>query len=112
MLNIALLVFAVTAVGGLILAALHFRGKHRPLPLALVHLLGGATGLVLLLLAVLNGQAPEKAKLALGLFLAAALGGFVLLSFRLQKKSLSSPVVVIHAGVAVAAFVLLLLTAI
>ena len=112
MLNIAILVFAVTAVGGLILATLHFRDKHRPLPLALVHLLGGATGLVLLLLPVLKGEAPAQAKLALGLFLAAALGGFVLLSFRLQKKRLSSPVVVIHAGVAVAAFVTLLLTVI
>jgi len=111
MLSIAILVFAVTAVGGLILAFLHFRGRHRPFPLALVHLLGGATGLVLLLLAVLQGEAPSQARLALGLFLAAALGGFVLLAFRLQKKSLSSPVVVIHAGVAVVAFVLLVLAA-
>lgn len=109
MLNIAILVFAVTAVGGLILASLHFRGKHRPLPLAVIHLLGGATGLVLLLLPVLKGEGPAQAKLALGLFLVAALGGFLLLSFRLRNKSLPSPVVLIHAGVAVLAFVILVL---
>ena len=111
MLNLAILVFAITALGGLVLAALHFRGKHRPFPLALVHLLGGATGLVLLLLPVLQDRVPSQARQALGLFVVAALGGFVLLSFRLRKKNLSSPVVVIHALVAVAAFVLLVLAA-
>lgn len=109
MFNLSILVFAIAAAGGLILAILHFRGKHRPWPLAIVHGLGGAAGLVLLLLPVLKGDAPGQAKLALGLFLAAALGGFLLFAYRLQNRKLPSTVVVIHAVVAVAAFLILVL---
>lgn len=109
MLNLSILVFALAAAGGLILAILHFRGKNRPWPLAILHLLGGAAGLALLALPVLQGSAPSQAKLALGLFLIAALGGFLLFAFRLQNKALPSKVVVIHAVVAVIAVVTLVL---
>jgi hypothetical protein len=104
MLHLAILVFAIAAVGGLILAVLHFRGQDRPWTLSILHGLLGATGLVLLLIPVLGGAAPALGKAALGLFLAAALGGFLLFAFHLQKKRLPSPVVIIHAGVAVKAF--------
>jgi hypothetical protein len=106
MLNLALLLFAVAAVGGLILATLHFRGKDRPWPLAILHGLLAASGLVVLFLAVRNGG-PGHSQLALGLFVVAALGGFLLFAYHLQKKRLPSLVVVIHAGVAVAAFAIL-----
>lgn len=107
MLNIAVLLFALAAAGGLLLATLHFRGKDRPWPLAILHGLLAATGLVILLVAVAGGRSPEHAKLALILFLVAAVGGFLLFAFHLQKKTLPSLVVVIHAGVAVAAFLIL-----
>jgi hypothetical protein len=107
MLNIAVLIFAIAALGGLVLALNHFRGKDRPWPLAILHGLLAATGLVILLVAVMGGGAPEHAKLALILFVAAALGGFLLFAFHLQKRKLPSPVVVIHAGVAVVAFLIL-----
>ena len=107
MLNLSVLLFAVAAVGGLILATLHFRGKDRPWGLAILHGLLAATALVLLLLAVVGGAAPANAKIALVLFVVAALGGFLLFALHLQKKKLPSPVVIIHAGVAVAAFVVL-----
>jgi hypothetical protein len=107
MLNIAILLFALSAAGGLLLATLHFRGKNRPWPLAILHGLLAASGLVILLVAVAGGGAPEQAKLASILFVAAALGGFLLFAYHLQKKRLPSLVVVIHAGVAVAAFVIL-----
>jgi hypothetical protein len=105
---LAVILFAASAVGGLILATLHFKKKDLPLPLALLHGLLGASGLVSLLLVVLNGSAPAKASLALVLFVAAALGGFFLFSFHLRKKKLPSPVVIIHALVAVVAFAILL----
>lgn len=107
MLPIAVCLFAVGALGGLTLAVLHFRKKSLPLGLALLHGLLGASGLVVLLLAVLHGGAPAKASYALVLFLVAALGGFYLFSFHLRKKGLPSPVVVIHALVAVTAFAIL-----
>jgi hypothetical protein len=107
MLNIAILLFALSAAGGLLLATLHFRGKERPWPLAILHGLLAASGLVILLVAVAGHAAPERATLALILFIAAALGGFLLFAYHLQKKPLPSLVVVIHAGVAVAAFLIL-----
>jgi len=107
--QLAVILFALSAVGGLVLATLHFKKKALPLPLALLHGLLGAAGLVTLLLAVLAGGAPAKASLALGLFLVAALGGFYLFSFHLRKKTLPSPVVLIHALVAVVAFAILLM---
>jgi hypothetical protein len=109
MLNLALLIFAIAAVGGLILAIQHFRGGPRPWLLAILHGLGGAAGLVLLLLAVLKTEAPAQAKAALALFLVAALGGFLLFAKRLQGKGLPSPVVIIHGAVAVIAFLTLVL---
>lgn len=111
MLPIAVGLFAVAAVGGLTLAVLHFRKKTLPLGLALLHGVLGASGLVVLLLAVMKGGAPAKASYALVLFAVAALGGFYLFSFHLRKKLLPSPVVIIHALVAVTAFGLLLVAA-
>jgi hypothetical protein len=43
-------------------------------------------------------------KVALGLFIVAALGGFGLFSFHLRKKDLPIPLVLVHAVVAVAGF--------
>ena len=59
------------------------------------------------LIPLLKGAAPEAVKFPLILFLAAVLGGFLLLAFHLQKKQLPSAVVVAHGGIAVVAFVLL-----
>jgi hypothetical protein len=108
MLPIAVGLFAVAALGGVTLAVLHFTKKNLPIGLALVHGLLGASGLVVLLLAVMQGGTPAKAAYALILFVGAALGGFYLFSFHLRKKALPSPVVIIHALVAVIAFGLLL----
>lgn len=108
MLTLAVGLFAVAAVGGITLAVLHFSKKNLPLPLALLHGLLGAAGLVVLLLAILHGGTPAKATYAILLFLVAALGGFYLFSFHLRKKALPSTVVVIHALVAVAGFACLL----
>jgi hypothetical protein len=108
MLLIAVGLFAVAALGGLTLAVLHFQKKNLPLPLALIHGLLGAAGLVTLLLFVLNSGTSSKAAVALIIFVVAALGGFYLFSFHLRKKRLPSTVVIIHALAAVSAFGILL----
>ncbi len=108
MLLIAVGLFAVAAVGGLTLAVMHFKKKDLPLPLALIHGLFGAAGLVTVLLFVLHTGTSSKAAVALILFVVAALGGFYLFSFHLRKKKLPSAVVIIHALVAVSAFAILL----
>lgn len=104
--TIPAVLFALAAVGGLVLAVQRFRGEPRPaLPLALVHGLFAAAGLVTLALAVLGSEEVSGlAQAALVGFLVAALGGFVLFANHLQKKELPIPLVVIHALVAVLAF--------
>lgn len=109
MLLIAVGLFAIAAIGGLSLAVLHFKKKNLPLPLALIHGLFGAAGIVTVLIFVLNTGTSSKAAIALGLFIVAALGGFYLFSLYLRKKRLPSEVVIIHALVAVSAFTILLI---
>jgi hypothetical protein len=107
MLRIAVFVFALAALGGLVLAIRHFKGQDRPWPLAILHGLLGAAGLGLVLVPVLTASVPSLAKTALALFVAAALGGFILFAAHARNKPLPSPVVLIHAGAAVVAFILL-----
>jgi hypothetical protein len=104
----AVVIFAVAALGGLVLATQHFKKAPLSMPLALVHGLLAATALVLLLISVVQGTTIANAQVALVLFIVAALGGFFLFSHHVRNKPLPSPVVVIHALAAVIAFLLLL----
>lgn len=109
MLNIAILVFAIGAVGGLILANSVLRGRMASWALSLLHAALGATGLVLTAIVVLGGS-HEVAKIvpiALLILVVAALAGFFLASFHARKASPPRPAVIAHAGVAVVGFLLL-----
>jgi hypothetical protein len=102
--------FAVAAVAGLTMAIMHFRGTSPPRTvLAVLHGLFAASGLVVLLLALIKSGFSGKPGIAFGLLAVAALGGFVLLSSHAQGKRLPSGLVVGHAVLAVAGFVTLLL---
>lgn len=104
----AVFVFAMAAVAGLLMANRVLRGKLAPWPLSLTHALLGATGLIILLVAVLQGQAVERVTAALAMLLVAAMGGFYLASIHLRGSVAPQGVVVIHAGVAVVGFLTLL----
>ena len=108
---IALVLFAIAAVGGVILATIRFRGKpYPPLGLALVHGGVAAAALVALVVGISQAVAPPNAlTTALVLFLVAAVAGFVLFSNHLRKMALPQGLVVAHALVAVAGFLLLLM---
>ena len=108
MLTYALIVFAIAAVGGLVLASSVLRGKLAPWAISVLHALLGASGLVLLILTVLQGAAPARVSAALGLLVVAALGGFYLASLHLRGTVAPKAVVFVHAGVAVAGFLTLL----
>lgn len=110
MLMIAAGIFAVTALGGAVLAYLHFSGKAIPMALALIHGAAGGAGLAALGWAVLALGMGGGATVALGLFVVAALGGFFLFSFQIRQERLPSFVVGVHALVAVAAFLTLVIT--
>lgn len=108
MLTYALIIFAIAAAGGLVLASSVLRGKLAPWAISILHALLGATGLALLIATVLQGVAPARATAALGILVVAALGGFYLASIHLRGKVAPKAVVFVHAGVAVAGFLTLL----
>ena len=108
---IAAALFALGALGGLFMAVRSFSGQSIPVPVAVLHGLAGASGLVLLLVGVLAGMGGGMARIALIVLVIAALGGFFLLSFHVRKERHPKAVIVIHALVAVVGF-LTLLTAI
>ena len=109
MLEIAVAIFAVGALGGLVLANSVLRGRLAPWSLSLLHAGLGAAGLILVALVVLDPSQSTSTYVSWALLLlaVAALGGFFLASFHLRRKPGPRPVVLIHAGVAVAGFLLL-----
>lgn len=108
MLTYALVVFAIAAVGGMLLASHVLRGKLAPWALSIGHALLGATGLVMLVYIVLQGTVAGRVTAALGLLVVAALGGFYPASLHLRGRIAPKAVVFIHAGVAVTGFLTLL----
>ena len=110
MILIAIVLFAIAAAVGATLAVLRLKNRTLPMPLILTHGLVAATALALVLVATLMGGGTTLQNIALGLFVVAALGGFALFSFQLRRTDIPLPLMFIHAAVAVAAYVLLLLT--
>jgi hypothetical protein len=109
---IAVILFGIAALGGAFLAALRFMKKDLPLPVAFVHGGVAAGALTTLGVSVVQAGGPLTGlqPIALGLFVIAALGGFVLFSFHLRKKLLPIPLMLVHAVVAVAAYGCLLMS--
>ena len=108
MLTYALICFALGAMGGLVLAAHVLKGKFAPWAVSVLHALLGASGLLLLVVLVVQGTASSRVMAALGLLVLAALGGFYLASLHLRRAIPPKGVVFMHAGVAVAGFLTLL----
>jgi hypothetical protein len=108
MLSSAVMVFSVAAVGGLILALHVLRDRFAPWLLSMLHALLGATGLVLVLLAVVGDEGSSSLLLgSLLTLVVAALGGFFLVSFHVRKRLPPKAVVVLHALLAIVGFGLL-----
>lgn len=108
MLGYALVVFAIGALGGVLLATYVLRGWLAPWALSLLHAALGAIGLLLLIFASVTTGISPVALAALVILVIAALGGFYLASVHLRGKVAQQPVVLIHAGVAVIGFLTLL----
>lgn len=106
--TIALILFGAAAAGGLVLAGLRFSGRpYPPLSLALVHGALAVAGLIALI-AGMGSVAGDTPKVALVLFVLAAAGGLGLFFHHLRHIALPRWLVVVHALVAVGAFLLLL----
>ena len=86
MLFYAIILFAITAIGGLILAAHVFRGKIAPSALSIGHALLGATGLILLFVLTLYDNASQSVTAGLIMMLVSSVGSFYLASFHVRKR--------------------------
>lgn len=112
MLKTAALLFAAAALGGILMAGIRFSGRPRPPSwLAMGHGLLAAAGLTLLIYGWWNVGIPLLAQFATGLFIIAATGGAAMnLLFHAKQLPLPIPLMIVHALLAVTAFVLLLLS--
>ncbi len=110
MVTAAEILLGVAALGGIVLAIGHLRGRRPPFALALVHGLVSAIGLVTLIIAMVQGVTDTGILTSLILFIVAALGGFVLFSLRLRNKQMRKGLISIHALVAVVGYVVLLVS--
>jgi hypothetical protein len=108
-LQIAAALFVLGALGGIGLLVLRLRGSNPPLGFAVVHGLAAAAGLVTLAVAVYGDGLAGAPRNAFYFFLAAALGGFVLVSIHLRGRLLPIPLILVHGALAATGLVILLL---
>ena len=97
-------------VVGLFMVARIRTKKSVPVVAPILHGIAGASGLFVLLRAVLSSDQSGGAKTALVLLLLTAVGGFTLLSFHIRKRPWPVWMVFVHAIAAVSGVLLLLLT--
>ena len=113
MLQAAVALFAVAALGGLVMAGVRFaRQVNPPVWLSMLHGLLAAGGLTLVAYATLVSEVAGTVKIALVLLLLAAAGGVTLaLGYQWKQRLLPATIVVGHALAAVAGFAFLYLAA-
>jgi hypothetical protein len=101
--------FAISALGGLVMAGIRFSGPNPPTWLAMLHGFLSAAALTLLIYAACTVGLPSLANLTVVLFVIAAIGGAVMnLNYQWKLLPLPKWLVVVHALLAVTGFVLLL----
>jgi hypothetical protein len=112
MLKVSAALFAIAALGGLLMFGIRMSGTPRPPSwLAMGHGLLAAAGLTLLAYAAAVTGVPLYAQIALALLLLAAVGGAAInLLYHTKLLPLPVPMMIVHALLAVAGFVLLLLS--
>lgn len=113
MLQAAAGLFAVAAVGGVVMACIRLIGnRNPPVALSMLHGFLAAAGLTLLVYAALTTGLPGLALLALALFVLAAAGGAAMnLGYHWKQQPLPKGLLIGHAALAVVAFVMLLFAA-
>jgi hypothetical protein len=109
-LQTSVVLLAISAAGGIVMAAIRFSGKpHPPTWLAMLHGFLSAAAVTLLLYAAFTVGLPRLALTALVLFVLAAAGG-IAMNLQYHWKGLALPkwLVLVHAAVAVVGFLCLL----
>jgi hypothetical protein len=111
MMKTAVLLLALAAVGGLLMAILRFKGADRPPTLLLMgHGVLAAAAMTLLVYAAAVEGLPPMAMLGTGLLVVvAAVGAALNLLFHAKMLPIPKAPIVVHGVVAVVGFVLLLM---
>ncbi len=106
----SVILFALAAGGGMLMAGMRLRGTPRPPAwLAMGHGLLAAAGLTLLIYAACTVGVPNIVLIAIGLLVAAAVGGVIMnLMYHVKEMPLPLPLMTAHAALAVVALALLL----
>jgi len=109
MLQAAVVLFAIAAAGGLLMAGIrYFAGINPPAWIAMVHGLLAASGLTLAIYAAWVDGVTTSVKLAIVLLVLAAAGGaFLNLGYQWKQRLLPMTIVIGHAALAVIGFGLL-----
>ncbi len=102
----SIVLLALAAVFGLYMFFRVFAGALPPWPAAILHGLLAASGLLILLYAAFLAGTPQPQAVVIAavLLVVAALGGFPMVGFHLQRKVPPKALAAIHALVAVAGF--------
>ena len=113
MLQTATVLFAIAALGGVVMAAIRLGAKRNPpIWLAMLHGLLGGAGLTLLAYAACVADVSRNAGIALALLLLAALGGIAMnLGYHWKQRPLPVGLLVGHGILAVIGFALLVFAA-
>lgn len=109
MTTIAAVLFSFSIIGGSTLAVMHIKKKQVPVIFALGHGAIAAAGLILLISALAQGISGSLLIISIVLFVAAAIGGFILFSFHIRSRPLPVLLIPFHGIVAATAFVLLII---
>jgi len=108
----AIWLFAIAALGGLFMAFQVFTGRDRPWSwLAMLHGFLAAAGLTLVVWATtMGGGVASLVNIGLAVLVLAALGGvYLALKYHVKMLPLPKSIVLVHAAAAVVGFVLVLL---
>ena len=106
--DLLVILFGVTALGGAFLGTLRMRKTAFPVFISFGHGALAALCVTLLLLQVINYEVNIFIKLSALLFLCAAMGGLFAVSFHLRGKDLPRGILFSHAGLAIVAFLFLI----
>ena len=108
LLTTATILLAITAAGGLVMAAIRFAGADRPPSwIAMLHGLLASSGLTMLLYAGFAIGISQMAWIGTGVLVLAALGGLYLnLGYHAKGSPLPKQIIIVHALIALVGVVL------
>lgn len=106
--HVSLIFFAIAALLGVFLLSRVLRNLETPKGISIFHGLMASTGLILLIIYACMNQRQDLF-IFVAIFVAAALGGIILIFRDLKGKSIPKPLALLHGVLAVSAFVTMII---